>query len=141
MTIGQTEARERLRAFLLDMAALQPYADLAGQDPDREPFRQAFALARSHALEAARGYISAFTLAELGPTEFDVLLRDVGPSRLNTATTVKFLTGWGLKETHDFLDSVPAVVKSRVTRGEADAVAAQLIEAGATVEVYTSAAL
>ena len=68
-------------------------------------------------------------------TAFDVILKAAGASKLNVVKLVKDLTGLGLKEAKDLVDSAPKPVKTGVSRVEADDVAAKLKEAGADVEV------
>jgi large subunit ribosomal protein L7/L12 len=68
-------------------------------------------------------------------TEFDVILKDAGASKLNIVKIVKTLTGLGLKEAKDLVDAAPGPVKEKVSKEEAEAIKAQLVEAGATVEV------
>lgn len=68
-------------------------------------------------------------------TEFDVLLKDAGANHLNVVKIVKTLTGLGLRESRDLVDAAPSVVKEKVSREEAEAIRAQLVEAGATVEI------
>lgn len=68
-------------------------------------------------------------------TEFDVILKDAGAGKLNVVKIVKTLTGLGLKEAKDLVDAAPGPVKEKVSKEEAEAIKAQLVEAGATVEV------
>jgi large subunit ribosomal protein L7/L12 len=68
-------------------------------------------------------------------TEFDVILKSAGASKLNVVKLVKSLTGLGLKEAKDIVDAAPAPVKEKVSKEEAEAIKAQLVEAGAEVEV------
>ena len=68
-------------------------------------------------------------------TEFDVVLTDAGASKLNVIKAVKSITGLGLKESKDMVEGAPQTVKAGVSKEEADKVAAELKEAGATVEV------
>ena len=68
-------------------------------------------------------------------TEFDVILKEGGASKLAVVKLVKELTGKGLKEAKDLVDSVPAVVKEAVSKDEAEALKKQLEEAGAVVEL------
>ena len=68
-------------------------------------------------------------------TEFDVILKEAGASKLGVVKLVKELTGKGLKEAKDLVDSVPAVVKEAVSKDEAEALKKQLEEAGAVVEL------
>ena len=68
-------------------------------------------------------------------SEFDVILKEAGASKLGVVKLVKELTGKGLKEAKDLVDSVPAVVKEAVSKDEAEALKKQLEEAGAVVEL------
>ena len=68
-------------------------------------------------------------------TSFDVVLTGAGAQKIQVIKVVRALTGLGLKEAKDLVDSAPKPVKEGVAQDEADAVKAQLEEAGATVEV------
>ena len=68
-------------------------------------------------------------------TEFDVILKEAGASKLGVVKLVKELTGKGLKEAKDLVDSTPATVKEAVSKDEAEALKKQLEEAGAVVEL------
>jgi large subunit ribosomal protein L7/L12 len=68
-------------------------------------------------------------------TEFDVILANAGPNKLNVVKIVKDLTGLGLKEAKDLVDAAPKAVKEKVSKAEAEDLAAKLKEAGAEVEV------
>ena len=68
-------------------------------------------------------------------TEFDVVLTNAGASKLNVIKAVRSITGLGLKEAKDMVEGAPQTVKSGVSKEEAEKVAAELKEAGATVEV------
>jgi large subunit ribosomal protein L7/L12 len=68
-------------------------------------------------------------------TEFDVILTGAGDNKVNTIKVVRAITGLGLKEAKDLVDGAPKPVKEGVSKADADAVAKQLIEAGATCEV------
>tara|TARA_B100000767_G_scaffold4313_1_gene4075 strand:+ start:17106 stop:17483 length:378 start_codon:yes stop_codon:yes gene_type:complete len=68
-------------------------------------------------------------------SEFDVILKAAGGSKLAVVKLVKELTGLGLKEAKDIVDSAPAPLKEGVTKDEAEALKAQLEEAGAEVEL------
>ena len=68
-------------------------------------------------------------------TAFDVVLTGAGDKKIQVIKVVRALTNLGLKEAKDLVDSAPKPVKEGVTREEADAMKAQLEEAGASVEV------
>jgi len=68
-------------------------------------------------------------------TEFDVILKSAGASKLAVVKLVKDLTGAGLKEAKDIVDSAPSPIKEGVSKDEAEALKKQLEEAGAEVEL------
>jgi len=68
-------------------------------------------------------------------TEFDVILKAHGQSKLAVVKLVKELTSLGLKESKELVDSAPAAIKKGITKDEAEALQKQLEEAGAEVEV------
>lgn len=68
-------------------------------------------------------------------SEFDVILKAAGGSKLAVVKLVKELTGLGLKEAKGVVDSAPAPVKEGVSKEEAESLKTQLEEAGAEVEV------
>ncbi len=68
-------------------------------------------------------------------TEFDVILKSAGQSKLAVVKLVKELTGLGLKEAKEVVDAAPKAVKEKVSKEEAEALKQQLTEAGAEVEL------
>ncbi|CAN5579977.1 50S ribosomal protein L7/L12 [soil metagenome] len=68
-------------------------------------------------------------------TSFDVILKAAGPSKLNVVKIVKDLTGLGLKEAKDLVDSAPKPIKEGIDKGTAEELAAKLKDAGADVEI------
>jgi large subunit ribosomal protein L7/L12 len=68
-------------------------------------------------------------------TSFDVVLSEAGGQKIQVIKVVRAITGLGLKEAKDLVDSAPKPVKEGVAQDEADSIKAQLEEAGATVEV------
>ena len=68
-------------------------------------------------------------------TEFDVVLKSAGASKLNVIKVVRELTGLGLKDAKDLVEGAPKTIKEGVSKEEADKVAEQLKAAGAEVEV------
>ena len=68
-------------------------------------------------------------------TEFTVTLTGAGDNKVNTIKIVRQITGLGLKEAKDLVDGAPKAVKEGVSKADADAIAKQLIEGGATAEV------
>jgi len=68
-------------------------------------------------------------------TSFDVVLTSAGAQKIQVIKVVRAVTGLGLKEAKDLVDSAPKPVKEGVNQEEADQVKAQLEEAGASVEL------
>ena len=68
-------------------------------------------------------------------SEFTVILKSAGASKLNVVKAVKTLTGLGLKEAKELVDAAPKEVKENVSKEEADALKSKLEEAGAEVEL------
>jgi large subunit ribosomal protein L7/L12 len=68
-------------------------------------------------------------------TAFDVVLTGAGQQKIQVIKVVRAITGLGLKEAKDLVDSAPKPVKEGVPQDEADSIKAQLEEAGAEVEV------
>jgi large subunit ribosomal protein L7/L12 len=73
--------------------------------------------------------------AEEAQTEFDVILKAAGGSKLAVVKLVKELTGLGLKEAKGLVDDAPSAIKEGVTKDEAEALKTSLEEAGAEVEL------
>ena len=67
--------------------------------------------------------------------EFDVMLTSSGSSKINVIKIVRTITGLGLKEAKELVDSAPKAVKEGANKTEADELKAQLEEAGASVEL------
>jgi large subunit ribosomal protein L7/L12 len=68
-------------------------------------------------------------------TSFDVVLASAGAQKIQVIKVVRAVTGLGLKEAKDLVDSAPKPVKEGVAQEEADSIKAQLEEAGASVEL------
>jgi large subunit ribosomal protein L7/L12 len=68
-------------------------------------------------------------------TEFDVVLTGAGDKKIQVIKVVRAITGLGLKEAKDLVDSAPKPVKEGVAQEEADSIKSQLEEAGASVEL------
>jgi large subunit ribosomal protein L7/L12 len=82
----------------------------------------------------AAGTAAAVATAE-EKTEFNIVLANVGASKINVIKVVREVTGLGLKEAKDLVDSVPKTVKENVAKAEAEEIKKKLTEAGATVEL------
>ena len=68
-------------------------------------------------------------------TEFNVVLSDIGPNKINVIKVVREVTSLGLKEAKDLVDGAPKTVKEGVNKEEADSIKKKFEEAGAKVEI------
>ena len=68
-------------------------------------------------------------------TDFDVILAEVGPNKINVIKVVREITGLGLKEAKDLVEAAPKAIKEGASKDEAEAIKAKLEEAGAKVEL------
>ena len=86
------------------------------------------------AVAIAAGPVAAAPVEE-EKTSFDVVFKSAGASKLAVVKLVKELTGLGLKEAKDLVDSAPSVLKEGVTKAEAEGLKKSLEEAGAEIEL------
>jgi large subunit ribosomal protein L7/L12 len=84
---------------------------------------------------AAAGPAAAAAPVEEEKTEFDVVLKDVGPEKIKVIKVVREVTGLGLKEAKDVVDGAPSTVKEGVPKDEAASIVEKFKEVGATCEV------
>lgn len=110
----------------LTVKEVQELADVLKADYGIEP-------AAAAVVVAAGGDGGGAAAAE--KTEFDVILKSAGASKLNVVKIVKDLTGLGLKEAKELVDGAPKAIKEKISKAEAEDLAAKLKEAGAEVEV------
>ena len=68
-------------------------------------------------------------------TEFDVILAEAGPNKINVIKEVRAITGLGLKEAKDLVEAAPKAVKEGISKGEAEDIKKKLEDAGAKVNV------
>ena len=68
-------------------------------------------------------------------TEFDVILKEAGASKLNVIKVVRAATGLGLKEAKEKVDNCPSTLKEAISKEDAEKLVAELKEAGATAEL------
>lgn len=97
-----------------------------------------------HAVEDEFGVSAAAAVAVAAPgeaaaaaeqTEFDVILKSFGSSKMNVIKVVRAITGLGLKESKELVEGAPKAIKEAVSKEEAEDLKKQLEEAGAEVEV------
>ncbi len=87
------------------------------------------------AVAAAGGGAAAAAPAEEEKDEFDVVLTEAGPQKIQVIKVVRELTSLGLKEAKDLVDSAPKAVLEKANKDDAEKAKAALSEAGATVEI------
>jgi len=91
------------------------------------------AAAAAVAMPAAAGGGDAAAVEE--KTEFDVILAEIGEKKINVIKEVRAVTGLGLKEAKDLVESAPKAVKEGVDKAEAEKIKKQLEDVGAKVEL------
>lgn len=96
-----------------------------------------------HAVEDEFGVSAAAAVAVAAPeaaaaeekTEFDVILKSFGSSKMNVIKVIRGITGLGLKESKELVEGCPKAVKEAISKDEAEDIKKQLEEAGAEVEI------
>lgn len=111
----------------LTVKEVNELADILKEEYGIEPAAAAVAVAGGGAAEGGE--------AAAEQTEFDVILKAPGGSKLGVVKLVKEITGLGLKEAKGVVDGAPAPVKEGVSKEEAEDIKAKLEEAGAEVEL------
>ena len=89
----------------------------------------------SAAAAAVAGPAVAAAPAEEEKTEFDVILKAAGASKLNVIKIVRAVTGLGLKDAKDLVDNCPKTLKEAISKEDAEKLVAELKEAGAEAEI------
>lgn len=97
-----------------------------------------------HALEETFG-VSAAAAAVAAPaagaaeveekTEFDVILKEIGPEKIKVIKVVREITGLGLKEAKEVVDNAPKTIKEAISKDDAEAMVAKFKEVGAVCEI------
>ena len=111
----------------LTVKEVNELADILKEEYGIEPAAAAVAVAAPGAADGGA--------AQEEQTEFGVILKAPGQSKLAVVKLVKELTSLGLKESKELVDSAPKAIKEGVSKDEAEALKAQLEEAGAEVEI------
>ncbi|MDC1375294.1 50S ribosomal protein L7/L12 [Polaribacter sp.] len=122
------------------MAELKDFAEQLVNLTVKEVNELATILKDEYGIEPAAAAVAAAGPAAAGEaaeeqSEFDVILKAAGGSKLAVVKLVKELTGLGLKEAKGIVDSAPAAVKEGVSKDEAEGLKKSLEEAGAEVEL------
>jgi large subunit ribosomal protein L7/L12 len=121
------------KAEILDAVANMTVLELSQLIKDmEEKFGVSAAAAVAVAAPAAGGGAAAAVEEQ---TEFSVILTNAGANKVNAIKVVRAVTSLGLKEAKDLVDGAPKAVKEGISKADAAAIAKQLTEAGATVEI------
>ena len=91
--------------------------------------------AAAAAVAAPAGGAAAPAAAVEEKTEFDVILAEIGPNKVNVIKAVREITGLGLKEAKDLVDGAPKPVKEAIPKADAEAAKKKLEDAGAKADV------
>jgi large subunit ribosomal protein L7/L12 len=120
------------KADILDAIAQMTVLELSSLIKEME---EKFGVSAAAVAVAAPAGGAAGGAAAAEQTEFTVHLMSAGDSKVNVIKVVRAITGLGLKEAKDLVDGAPKAVKEGISKSDADAIAKQLIEAGATAEI------
>ena len=112
------------------MADLKAFAEQLVNLTVKEVSELATILKEEYSIEPAAAAVAAEE-----KTSFDVVLKAAGANKLAIVKLVKELTGLGLKEAKDMVDSAPSAIKEGIAKADAEALKKQLEEAGAEVEL------
>ena len=121
--------KDQVVEFISNMSVL----DLSEMVKELEEKFGVSAAAATVAAAPAAG--SSEAAAEEVKTEFDVVLTAIGEKKINVIKEVRAITGLGLKEAKEFVESAPKTVKEGLPQEEADALKAKLEAVGATAEI------
>ena len=94
-----------------------------------------FGVSAAAAVGAMPGAGAAAAAAEEEKTEFDAVLKDAGSEKIKVIKVIRELTGLGLKEAKEFVESAPKTIKEAASKEECEKIKAKLAEVGATVEI------
>lgn len=120
--------KEQVIEFIENMSVLE-LSELVKELEDK------FGVSAAAPVAVAAGPAGAAVEAAEEQTEFNVMLTAVGDKKINVIKVVRAVTGLGLKEAKDLVDSAPSAIKEAVSKDEAEDVKKQLEEAGASIEL------
>ena len=94
-----------------------------------------FGVSAAAAVVAVPGAAAGAAAAEEEKTEFDAILKDAGAEKIKVIKVIRELTGLGLKEAKDFVESAPKAIKEAASKEECEKIKEKLAEVGAVVEI------
>ena len=120
--------KEQLIADIKSMTVLE-LAELV------KALEEEFGVSAAAAAVAVAGPAAAAAVEVEEKTEFDAILKEIGPEKIKVIKAVRELTGLGLKEAKDLVEGAPKPLKEGATKEECEKIAAMFKEVGATVEI------
>ncbi len=123
---------EVTKAQILDAVSNMSVMDICDLVKEME---EKFGVSAQAAVAVAAGPAAGGEAAVEEKTEFDVFMKSFGANKINVIKAIRAITGLGLKEAKDMVESAPATVKEGVAKDEAEKIQKQLTEAGAEVEL------
>ncbi len=121
------------KAEILDAIAGMTVLELSEMIKEMEEKFGVSAAAAAVAAPSGGGAAPAAAVEE--KTEFDVILAEIGPNKVNVIKAVREITGLGLKEAKDLVDGAPKPVKEAIPKADAEAAKKKLEDAGAKADV------
>ena len=94
-----------------------------------------FGVSAAAAVVAVPGAAAGAAAAEEEKTEFDAILKDAGAEKIKVIKVIRELTGLGLKEAKEFVESAPKTIKEAASKEDCEKIKAKLAEVGAVVEI------
>ena len=94
-----------------------------------------FGVSAAAAVVAVPGAAAGAAAAEEEKTEFDAILKDAGSEKIKVIKVIRELTGLGLKEAKEFVESAPKTIKEAASKEECEKIKEKLAEVGAVVEI------
>jgi len=125
--------KDEMITAIEEMTVLE-LSDLVKALEEKFGVKAAMAMAPA-AAPAGGGGGAAPAAAEEEKSEFDVILKEFGPKKIEVIKVVRELTSLGLKEAKDLVEAAPKPIREGIAKDEANAAAAKLREVGATVDV------
>jgi len=116
---------------------LQAISDMSVMDVVElvKDMEEKFGVSAAAAVQVAAPAAGGATAAEEEKTEFNIVMSSFGANKIAVIKAVRTITGLGLKEAKDLVESAPANIKENVAKDEASEIKKKLEEAGATIEV------
>jgi large subunit ribosomal protein L7/L12 len=133
LELSEEDLQELLRSILEEMPVIRMNALVKHLEETWDVSAAGAPMMMAGAMPAAGGDEAGGAAEE--QTEFDVILKELGDSKLAVIKVVREVTGLGIKEAKALVDDVPKAIKEKVSKAEAEEVVSKLTEAGAVAEL------